>query len=81
MKPTSFLFSVLFAGSMVLSSCNEQPPAQTSAARPPAESASETAVSPTKEAAVYECPMGCEGSRSSKPGKCPVCEMELEKKS
>jgi uncharacterized protein (DUF305 family) len=31
-------------------------------------------------AAVYECPMGCEGSRSSKPGKCPTCEMTLEKK-
>ena len=32
-------------------------------------------------AAVYECPMGCEGSRSSKPGKCPTCEMDLVKKS
>ncbi|PJJ54943.1 DUF305 domain-containing protein [Hymenobacter chitinivorans] len=31
-------------------------------------------------AAVYECPMGCEGSRSNKPGKCPTCEMTLEKK-
>jgi uncharacterized protein (DUF305 family) len=31
-------------------------------------------------AAVYECPMGCEGSRSSKPGKCPTCEMDLVKK-
>ncbi|TGE21501.1 DUF305 domain-containing protein [Hymenobacter aquaticus] len=29
---------------------------------------------------LYECPMGCEGSQSTKPGKCPVCEMELEKK-
>ncbi|WP_460503746.1 heavy metal-binding domain-containing protein [Hymenobacter agri] len=25
--------------------------------------------------------MGCAGSQSNKPGKCPVCEMELEKKS
>ncbi|UYZ65263.1 DUF305 domain-containing protein [Hymenobacter weizhouensis] len=31
-------------------------------------------------AAVYECPMGCEGSQSTKPGKCPTCEMELVKK-
>ena len=31
-------------------------------------------------AAVYECPMGCEGSRSNKPGKCPTCEMDLVKK-
>ncbi|MCC2547447.1 DUF305 domain-containing protein [Hymenobacter sp. BT175] len=31
-------------------------------------------------AAAYECPMRCEGSQSSKPGKCPVCEMDLVKK-
>ncbi|GAA4346261.1 hypothetical protein GCM10023185_00570 [Hymenobacter saemangeumensis] len=30
--------------------------------------------------AVYECPMACEGSKSTKPGKCPVCGMNLEKK-
>jgi len=30
--------------------------------------------------AVYECPMGCEGSKSTKPGKCPTCGMDLEKK-
>jgi len=27
----------------------------------------------------YICPMKCEGSASDKPGKCPVCDMELEK--
>jgi len=31
-------------------------------------------------ATVYECPMGCKGSRRNKPGKCPTCEMMLEKK-
>ncbi|HEX8657810.1 MAG TPA: heavy metal-binding domain-containing protein [Hymenobacter sp.] len=25
--------------------------------------------------------MGCAGSQSAKPGKCPVCGMDLEKKS
>ncbi|GAB2959267.1 hypothetical protein GCM10027048_28260 [Hymenobacter coalescens] len=29
----------------------------------------------------YVCPMGCEGSASQQPGKCPVCHMALEKKS
>lgn len=29
--------------------------------------------------ASYECPMKCEGSKSDKVGKCPVCEMDLEK--
>ena len=27
----------------------------------------------------YECPMKCEGSKSDKPGKCPMCGMDLEK--
>jgi hypothetical protein len=34
----------------------------------------------TAKAAAYECPMQCEGSASDKPGKCPMCGMELEKK-
>lgn len=28
-------------------------------------------------AAAYICPMKCEGSASDKPGKCPVCKMDL----
>lgn len=28
---------------------------------------------------VYQCPMKCEGLTFDKPGKCPVCGMELEK--
>ena len=28
--------------------------------------------------AQYQCPMGCSG-KYDKPGKCPVCGMELEK--
>lgn len=27
----------------------------------------------------YQCPMKCTEEVSDKPGKCPVCEMELEK--
>ncbi|WP_400191902.1 heavy metal-binding domain-containing protein [Hymenobacter sp. B81] len=27
----------------------------------------------------YVCPMRCEGSQSTQPGKCPVCGMDLEK--
>jgi len=31
--------------------------------------------------ATYQCPMDCEkGKTYDKPGKCPVCEMDLEKK-
>ena len=32
-----------------------------------------------KEGAAYICPMKCEGSLSDKPGKCPVCGMDLIK--
>lgn len=31
------------------------------------------------EQLAYICPMKCEGSASNKPGKCPVCTMELVK--
>lgn len=27
----------------------------------------------------YQCPMKCTEEKFDKPGKCPVCEMELEK--
>ena len=54
------------ASVLLLSSCGQQQPAAKAA---PAAQVS------------YECPMGCAGSQSSKPGKCPVCEMELVKKS
>ena len=35
----------------------------------------------TKVAATYQCPMDCENGKTyDKAGKCPVCEMDLEKK-
>ncbi|MBC8082599.1 MAG: hypothetical protein H7Z21_05250 [Hymenobacter sp.] len=43
--------------------------------RPPPATADGT---PPLAAAAYICPMGCEGSASNQPGKCPVCEMTLE---
>ncbi|UOQ70013.1 heavy metal-binding domain-containing protein [Hymenobacter cellulosilyticus] len=77
----SFLFGVLLAGSALLSSCNQQPTESADTKQPaPAAAGTEAAATPVK-AALYECPMGCEGSQSDKPGKCPVCEMDLEKKS
>lgn len=67
-----FLFSALGAAILSLSSCGDsQKPAATTA---PATAA------PVVEAR-YECPMGCAGSQSTKPGKCTTCEMDLEKKS
>jgi protein SCO1 len=35
--------------------------------------------SSTKQEAVYQCPMKCEGDKTyDKPGTCPVCGMDLE---
>ena len=66
---------------MVLSSCgdSQKPAASTAPAATPA-AAPAPAAAPVAEAR-YECPMGCAGSQSAKPGKCPVCKMELVKKS
>jgi len=33
------------------------------------------------ESLVYQCPMDCDNGKTyDKPGKCAVCEMDLEKK-
>ena len=68
--------SVLMLGVSLLASVGcEQKPAATTAA--PAA----TAPADSTQAAVamaYVCPMGCEGSASNSPGKCPVSEMTLE---
>lgn len=54
----------------------ESRPAATSAVAPAATVSVDSAAMPV--AAAYICPMRCEGSASSKPGKCPVCDMALE---
>lgn len=35
--------------------------------------------SPTEAQEQYQCPMKCTEEISNKPGKCSVCEMDLEK--
>jgi hypothetical protein len=64
---------LLMAGTCQLTACETKPAAQTAPAATAAPADSSRAV-----AAAYICPMGCEGSASDKPGKCPVCEMTLE---
>ena len=71
-----FILPALCVTASLLSSCESKQPA---AAAAPA-STEKPAAAPAVEAR-YECPMNCAGSQSTKPGKCPVCEMDLEKKS
>jgi hypothetical protein len=73
-KIPAVLLATLCTATLLLSSCEGQKPA---AATTPA---TKPAATPVAEAR-YECPMGCAGSQSSKPGKCPTCEMDLVKKS
>ena len=80
----SFLFSAFGACLLSLAGCGEnRPPAATAA---PTATATAAAPDTARHAATpansarYECPMGCEGSQSSQPGKCPVCGMALEPK-
>ena len=54
----------LFMGSIALTSCQSKK--------------EKTEVK--QEAAVYQCPMKCEGDKTyDKPGKCPKCGMDLKK--
>ncbi|UOG74766.1 hypothetical protein MTX78_21945 [Hymenobacter tibetensis] len=65
--------ALLLASSLWLSvACESKPAAST------ATSAATTGGEDQPVAAAYICPMGCEGSASNQPGKCPVCEMTLE---
>ncbi len=80
----SFFSVALAAGLLSLTACGDNhQPAATAPAEAPATTAAPDTTKPAAApatAARYECPMGCEGSQSSQPGKCPVCGMELEPK-
>ena len=67
--------ALLLASSIWLTvACENRPTAATATPSVPVPIDSTTPV----VALAYICPMGCEGSPSSQPGKCPVCEMTLE---
>jgi hypothetical protein len=67
-----FFVAALLSGSL-LPSCTSKPAAPEATQPAPAAKAATTSS--------YACPMGCQGSESTKPGQCPVCGMDLEKKS
>jgi len=66
-----FLF-FLFAIAVALQACNNTP-------TPASTTDTEAATTPAEKAdAAYSCPMKCEGEKTyDKPGKCPVCKMDL----
>ena len=59
----------------LLGACNS------STKTPVTDSTKDSIQQPHQHQASYACPMDCEkGKTYDKPGKCPVCEMDLEKK-
>lgn len=65
MKYKVLIFKLLFGFTLV--GCNT--------------SSNKTKIEQTVNKEVYQCPMDCENGKTyDKPGKCPHCEMELEKK-
>ena len=68
------MVALLVAGALTLSSCEGPKPAAKVPAAPAASAPAATTVR-------YECPMKCANSQSATPGKCPICGMDLEKKS
>ena len=63
----------LFAGGAGFTSCNSADN------KTKTEAKAKTVKATEKETAEYQCPMHCEGDKTyDKPGKCPVCGMNLK---
>jgi hypothetical protein len=75
MKKVLVLLSIVFIVAIVFTSCKAEKK----------EDKKEQVTSSEKEVAfkeVYQCPMECEKDKTyDKEGKCPVCKMNLKKKS
>lgn len=69
--------TLLLGAGLLLAGCQAKPAEQAAATEAPAATPADSTAQPVATAA-YICPMGCEGSASDKPGKCPVCDMDLE---
>lgn len=68
MKKRVTLFTALVCISSFLISCGGSKPEN-----------KEQTETPAQQAAVYACPMKCEGDKTyDQPGKCPVCGMDLK---
>ncbi|WP_210462443.1 heavy metal-binding domain-containing protein [Rufibacter roseolus] len=80
MRKTFLAWALLLGTLASVSSCNGSPKTEEPAATTDAQQG--TAVESTAaqgQQLAYLCPMECEGSASMEPGKCPVCNMDLEK--
>lgn len=74
-----FTYTIIIAAAL-FTSCNNNTP-KSESADITAATADTSAIAATDSAlATYQCPMKCQGDTTyNAPGKCPVCEMDLEK--
>lgn len=68
---------ILFGAAIALASCSDAKKNAAGQEDHAAHQHQAAATDTTAVAAAYICPMKCEGSASDKPGKCPVCKMDL----
>jgi hypothetical protein len=74
MRNISFMLALL--ATLAGAACQGKSAPEAQHTQTPAEPAAATQAS---QQLAYICPMACAGSASDKPGKCPVCGMDLEK--
>ena len=72
----NLVFAVLFGSFIALVGCNNSNKKATEEGHD-AHQHEAVASDSASVATSYICPMKCEGSASDKPGKCPVCKMDL----
>jgi predicted small lipoprotein YifL len=75
----SFFFALIVL--VVITSCGNKNSSQQTEPTSTEQTAVDTTESSQSVAAVYQCPMKCEGEKTyDKPGKCPKCNMDLKEK-
>ncbi|MFZ1559716.1 MAG: heavy metal-binding domain-containing protein [Saprospiraceae bacterium] len=75
----SLFFSLVVLA--VIASCGNKTSTKHSDPASTEQTAADTTGASQPVAAVYQCPMKCEGEKTyDKPGKCPKCSMDLKEK-
>jgi hypothetical protein len=71
--------AVILVALVIISSCNNSQ-TKTDEEQPKTEANTDTIRPADSLAVAYQCPMKCEGEKTyAQAGKCPECEMDLEK--
>ncbi len=81
MKKQFISFFLALVVLVVIASCGNKTSTQQTEPATTEQTAVDTTGASQPVAAVYQCPMKCEGEKTyDKPGKCPKCGMDLKEK-